>query len=234
MTVLLPVVAAVYGLPAGVVVDTLIRRAAAGEAPTDSGPPLDRHLQGGRWRLVFVPLLAGVSCLAAALRWADDPVLVPFLFFLPLLAGLAVVDLYTRRLPNVLTGPALLGGLMLVIGSGVVEGNSARTVTALVSGLLLFVALLLLNLLRPAGLGMGDVKVAGLIGLFIGLLGLGPALLAITLSAVLAWLAGLGLIAGGRITGRTPVPFGPWLAVGALVAVLAGPQMVQAYLDALS
>lgn len=239
MTALVPVLATGFGLVAGTVVDVRIRRVAAAEAragrPAGSdSPPLDRHLDGGRWRVLLVPVLAGGSCLLAALRWQSDPVLIPFLFFLPLLAGLAVVDLHTRRLPNALTGPALLGGLALVIGTGVVEGEGSTTVTALVAGLLLFGALLVLNLFRPAGMGMGDVKVAGLIGLFVGLLGLGPALLALVLSAVLAWLAGLGLIAGRRITRSTPVPFGPWLAVGALAAVLAGPQLVRAYVNALS
>ena len=235
MSVLLPAAALLFGLLAGVVVDGRIRRAATAEAlRPGSGPPLDRHLDGGAWRRLLVPLLAGASCLLAALRWEGDLVLVPFLFFLPLLAGLAVVDLHTRRLPNVLTGPALLGGLLLVIGVGVVEGDVSTTVTALAAGGLLFAVLLVLNLIRPSGMGMGDVKVAGLSGLFVGLLGLGPALLAVVLAAVLAWLVGLGLIVGRRITRRTPVPFGPWLAVGALVAVLAGPQLVQVYLSALS
>ena len=235
MSVLLPGAALLFGLLAGVVVDGRIRRAATAEAlRPGSGPPLDRHLDGGAWRRLLVPLLAGASCLLAALRWEGDLVLVPFLFFLPLLAGLAVVDLHTRRLPNALTGPALLGGLLLVIGVGVVEGDVSTTVTALAAGGLLFAVLLVLNLIRPSGMGMGDVKVAGLSGLFVGLLGLGPALLAVVLAAVLAWLVGLGLIVGRRITWRTPVPFGPWLAVGALVAVLAGPQLVRVYLSALS
>jgi hypothetical protein len=97
--------AIIFGVLAGIAVDARIRSAA-----TREGSPLDRHLDGGRWRRLLVPLLAGVSCLSAALRWGSDPVLIPFLFFLPLLAGLAMVDLHTRRLPNVLTGPALLGG----------------------------------------------------------------------------------------------------------------------------
>jgi leader peptidase (prepilin peptidase)/N-methyltransferase len=237
VTALLAVAATTFGLLAGSAVDTRVRRAAAGEARTRSrtdGPPLDQHLAGGRRRRLLVPVLAGAACLSAALRWPNDTVLVPFLFFLPLLAGLAVVDLHTRRLPNVLTWPAFVGGLVLVVGSGVAEGEVSRTVTALTAAVLLFATLLVLNLLRPSGMGAGDVKVAGLIGLFVGLLGLGPALLAAVLAAVLAWLGGLGLIAGGRITRHTPVPFGPYLALGALVAVLAGPQLTQAYLSALS
>jgi len=221
-----------FGILAGIAVDARIRSAASREA--SSLAPVDRHLDGGRWRILLVPLLAGVSCLLAALRWGSDPVLIPFLFFLPLLAGLAVVDLHTRRLPNALTGPALLGGLILVIGLGAAGDRRGTVLTALTSAALLFGALLLLNLLRPSGMGMGDVKLAGLIGLYVGLLGLGPALLAVVLSALLAWLAGLGLIAAGRITRQTPVPFGPWLALGTLTAVLAGPELVQAYLDVLS
>lgn len=215
--------ATLFGVLAGLVVDWRIRKAA--DAEEDADPPLDRHLRAGR--KLLVPGLAALGCLAVAVRWGSDPVLIPFLFFVPLLAGLAVVDLHTRRLPNVLTLPALIGGLLLAIGQ-------ERTVTALFSAALLFLALLLLNLLRPSGMGMGDVKLAGLIGLFAGLLGLGPALLAVALAAVLSLLAGLVLIAVGRITRHTPVPFGPWLALGTLVSLVAGPELVDAYLTALT
>jgi leader peptidase (prepilin peptidase) / N-methyltransferase len=232
MSALTPLMAALFGLLAGVAVDARVARAAAAEANPEA--PLDRHLRGARWRRIVVPVISAAGCLAAALRWGHDPVLVPLLFFLPLLAGLAVVDLHTRRLPNALTGPALVGGLLLVVGFGLVQDRPAAVVTAIVTGVLLFGVLLLLSLIRPAGMGMGDVKVAGLIGLFLGLIGLGPALLAVSLSAVLAWIAGVTLIGTGRIRRGTALPFGPWLAVGALIAVLAGPELVRAYLHAVS
>ena len=228
MTVLFLLACAVAGAGVGSVMDAWIRRAAARDR--QDGAPLDRHLRS-RIGTAYVPALSAVGCLLVGLRYGAGLVVLPFLFFVPLLAGLAVVDLHTHRLPNALTLPAYPLGIALVGGVALARGEPAILVGALAAAVLLFVTFLVLALLRPAGMGMGDVKAAGVIGLFVGALGVGAALVAAFLGTLLALLGGMTLMATGRIGRRTPTPFGPWLALGALVAVLAGPALFSAYLS---
>ena len=232
------------GLLLGHLLDRLVRRAAAAEArvPVPAGrphaavdpqvpqPPMDRHLHAPR-SAVLVPALAAAGCLLAGARFGTTAAGLPFLVLVPLLAELAVVDAHTRRLPNVLTLPALPVGLVLVTAVAVLRGRPAVLAGALVAAVLLFAVLLGLALLRPAGMGMGDVKAAAVIGLYVGSLGVGSALAAVVVASAAAFAGGMLLLALGRIGARTATPFGPWLAVGALVAVLAGPQLVAAYLE---
>jgi len=241
----------VLGAVGGSGVDAWIRAVAAREARqnafragTGTGPnpgtdvrpgvPLDQHLTaGGAWPLV-VPALSALGCLLAGIRFGPALVVVPFLFFVPLLAELAVVDLHTHRLPNALTLPSYLVGLVLVGGTAAARGEPAVLARAVAAAVLLFVVFLTLALLRPAGMGMGDVKAAGVIGLFVGSLGIGAALVAAFLAALLALVGGFVLMAAGRIGRRTPTPFGPWLALGALTAMLAGPALFAAYLGSMT
>lgn len=231
----------------GHLLDRLVRRAARSEArhpvptsapavpdgtsavPERAAVPLDRHLRGARGPAV-VPILAALGGLVTGLRFGTDPSGLPFLVFVPLLAELAVVDAHTRRLPNVLTLPALPVGLVLVAVAAAAQDRVAVLTAATAAALLLFLVLLILAVLRPAGMGMGDVKAAAVIGLYVGSLGVGAALAALVVAALAAFAGGLVLIATGRIGPRTATPFGPWLAAGALVAVLAGPELVSGYL----
>lgn len=230
------VAAAVLGAAAGVAVDRWVRRAAdaedrAGTTPTgaDVRRPgrLDRHLTGRRRALV--PALSAAGCALVGLRYGPVPAVLPFLFFVPVLAGLAVVDLHTRRLPNALTLPSYGVGLVLV---GVVAGLTREPAVlgrALAAAGLLFAVFLALSV-RPTGMGLGDVKAAGVVGLFVGSLGVGAALVAAFLAAAAAFVVGLVLVATGLVARRTPTPFGPYLALGAFTGVLAGPALFAAYL----
>jgi prepilin signal peptidase PulO-like enzyme (type II secretory pathway) len=242
---------ALAGAAGGWLVDAWIRRAAAREAelPAPVGVltgadaalaaripdvPLDRHLTHDGAGRVVVPVLSALGCLLVGLRYGPSLVVVPFLFLVPVLAGLAVVDLHTHRLPNALTLPSYAIGVALVGGTALARGEPAALVSALVAAALLFLVVLVLALVRPAGMGMGDVKASGLVGLFVGSLGVGAAIVAVFVGAVLSLVAGGVLMATGRIDRRTPTPFGPWLAVGALVAVLAGPALWAGYVSSVT
>jgi leader peptidase (prepilin peptidase) / N-methyltransferase len=222
MTALVAAGCGLIGALLGAVLDVVIRRAG-------SDVPLDAHLRGTRYRAAVVPGLAAAGCVLVGLRFGATSTVLPFLFFVPLLAELAVVDLHTRRLPNVLTLPALVAGLVLVGGTAAASGSPAVLVDALVAAAVLFVTFLVLALLRPSGMGMGDVKAAAVIGLFVGSLGVGAAVAAIFLAALGALLTTVLLTGAGRIHRGAQTPFGPWLAVGSLVALLAGPELVRVY-----
>lgn len=137
------------------------------------------------------------------------------------------VDLRERRIPNALTasGAAAAIALGLTLDPA---GQPARLASA--AGVIVF--LLLLRCPRPSGLGLGDVKLAGVLGL-----SLGPA---VVVSLAVAFVAGavvavvVGLRRGRRALRTTTVAFGPYLAGGAVVAFVSGQPMLTAYLGLLA
>ena len=136
----------------------------------------------------------------------------------------ALIDLEHRLIPNRLTAPAAV--LALALGTALdPSGEPGRLIAAAGAGGFLLIA----ALAYPGGMGMGDVKLVGVLGLCLGS-SVAPALLVALLTGVCV---GVAVIARkGAAKGRkTAVPFGPFLAIGALVAVFAGPHIVDVYVN---
>lgn len=135
----------------------------------------------------------------------------------------AAIDLEKRIIPNRITGPAsvvaIVAGLALDPG-----GELSRVLSALIAGGVLFIA----SLIRPAGMGMGDVKLTGMMGLFLGR-SVAVALFAALIASVLTGVA-LATRRGVYAARKTALPFGPYLAFGGVLAALVGDQIVHAYL----
>jgi leader peptidase (prepilin peptidase)/N-methyltransferase len=129
-----------------------------------------------------------------------------------LLVVIAAEDLRTRRIPNAVTGPAILVTILLRI----VFASSELPVT-LIAGVTTFVAFLALAIVARGGFGMGDVKLAGLLGVLLGVSVI-PALLIGTVGGALASLVIL-LRSRSR---RAAFAYGPYLCFGAAVVILAG------------
>jgi leader peptidase (prepilin peptidase) / N-methyltransferase len=140
-----------------------------------------------------------------------------------LLVPAALIDLEHRIIPNKLTGAGAL--LALVLGTAL---DPAGEPTRLIAGVAAGGFLLAAALAYPGGMGMGDVKLAGVMGLFLGA-AVAPAILIALLSGVLL---GAVIVArkGTRAGRKTAVPFGPFLALGGIVAVFAGQPIVNWYL----
>jgi leader peptidase (prepilin peptidase)/N-methyltransferase len=201
--------------------------------PYDNVPVVSWLLLRGRCRSCSGPIAARyplVEALTAALLAAvvavhhgSTPQLVLGLVLVALLVPVALIDLDHRIIPNVLTGPAALAAVALGLAldpSGQVERLAAG---ALAGGFFLAAALA-----RPGGMGIGDVKLAGVLGLFLG----APVAVAL-LVALVAGVAASAVIAarvGVRAARRTAVPFGPFLALGGVAAVLAGAPLLDLYL----
>lgn len=136
---------------------------------------------------------------------------------LALVVALAVHDARTQRIPNLVVYPALGAGLLLALASPVRPWWSGLAAGLFAGGLLV-----LLDVISHGGMGMGDAKLAALIGLLVGWPAILVALLvAFTFGAAVA----LVLLAAGRVGRRDAIPFGPALAVGALVGLTAGPAL---------
>jgi leader peptidase (prepilin peptidase)/N-methyltransferase len=143
------------------------------------------------------------------------------------LVPVALIDLDHHVIPNRITAPAAI--LAIVLGSALdPSGEPARLIAAAAAGGFLGVA----ALVSPRGMGMGDVKLAGLLGLLLGA-SVAPALLIALLTGVLAGLVLLARVKPGARRG-VGLPFGPALALGGLVSFFAGHAIIAAYLHHLT
>ena len=139
------------------------------------------------------------------------------------LATITLTDLEHRRIPNViLIVSALIGVALLVLG------DRDALADHLIAAAAAFAALFLVALAYPRGMGMGDVKLAGVMGLYLGK-AVAPALL---IGFAVGALYGLALIARhGAEARKQAVPFGPFLALGGIVALFVGDEIVDWYVD---
>lgn len=178
------------------------------------------------WR--FVPAVfaatGGPEVAAALLQ------LVAYLYLVAISIALALIDLDTRRLPNVIVLPAYLVGLALLGVAALLTGSWAALATAGIGAVATGGLYLILALVRPGAMGMGDVKLAGVVGFFLGWLGVPELILGTVAAFILGGLVGVGMLLAGR--GRkAAIAFGPWILAGAWVAILAGAPLVRAYLS---
>lgn len=175
-------------------------------------------------RYPLVEALTAALCCGAVLAHHSASAVALSIVLILLVVPAALIDLEHRIIPNRIT--ALGAALALVVGLALdPAGEPERLIAGAGAGGLLLAA----ALAYPGGMGMGDVKLAGMMGLFLGA-AVAPALLIALLSGVLA---GAVVIArsGARAGRKTAVPFGPFLALGALTAVFVGPQLVGVYVN---
>src|SRR5690606_14908055 len=141
----------------------------------------------------------------------------------------AYIDLRVHRLPNRLTLPsyAVIAGL-LVLAAGLANAWGSL-VGAAIGGAALWGAFFALMLVYPAGMGFGDVKLAGLLGMVLGWLGAGPLVVGLFAAFCYGGLTGLGLMLARRASRNSPIPFGPFLLLGFWTAVLLGERLTAWY-----
>ena len=200
--------------------------------PFDNVPVLSWLLLRGRCRSCgerissrypLVEALTAAVFVAVAVVRGVDLHLVLELPFAAALIAVAAIDLERQVIPNRILLPAAIFG---VAAAAVVATGELPEL--LIAGAAAFTALLMVALAHPAGMGMGDVKLAGVMGLYLGS-AVAPALLVAFLAGALV---GMGVIlregAGARKRG---MPFGPFLALGGVIGLLAGPELVDLYLD---
>lgn len=174
--------------------------------------------------MVLAVASVGVPVSVAGILAAGLPVgLVPATVHLAVVgSALAVIDARTHRLPNALVLPSYPVLALLLGAASLLVPDGGALVRALAGGLALYGAYLALALV-PSGLGFGDVKLAGLLGAYLGWCGW-PELAVGTLAAfALGGMAAVALLATRRADRRTAIPFGPFMLAGALVGAVYGP-----------
>lgn len=138
---------------------------------------------------------------------------------------LAVIDLRTHRLPDRIVLPAYLVAFALFALAALLGAGWMTLLRAVVGMAALFAFYFLLRLVSPGGMGGGDVKLAGLIGLHLAWIGWTALAVGAIAGFVLGGLHGVILLASGRAGRRTRIPFGPWMLAGAWCGILAGVAM---------
>jgi leader peptidase (prepilin peptidase)/N-methyltransferase len=162
---------------------------------------------------------AGVLALLLS-RFGGQPEMIAFSFLGVLGVALAAIDISVQRLPDRLTLPAYPILITLLTVAATVGHDFAALVRALLGGLALAAAFLLLALLRPGQLGEGDIKLAGIAGLALGWLGWPSLVFGAALGFVLSAVVSVALLAARRVTLHSAICFGPFLLGGALIAMI--------------
>ncbi|WP_346622836.1 A24 family peptidase [Blastococcus montanus] len=211
MTGVAVAVAAVSGLLAGFAVNR-----AAGAFPWGA-------TDGPRARFAVRPPLLELATAAlfalVALRLGAAWELPAFLAVTSAGVLLTVIDLRDRLLPNRVIVPAVGATAALLTLAAAAEGTWHPLLRAGLGAAVLFALYLVLALISPRGLGMGDVKLAGLLGLPLGWLGWGAVALGAVAGFVVQAVLALLLLAGRRIDRKAELPFGPAMLLGAALAV---------------
>jgi leader peptidase (prepilin peptidase)/N-methyltransferase len=242
--------AAVLGLAIGSFLNVVVWRVPRGESlshpgshcpscsaavrPYDNVPVVSWLVLRGRCRACderissrypLVEALTAVLWVGVIARWWDEPARAALgVVLVTVLVAVTFIDLDHRKIPNVITGPAAV--LAVVLGLAL---DPSFVPEQLIAGLAAALFFFIPAALRPGGMGMGDVKLAGVMGLYLGR-AVAPAVLAGLVLGVLVGgliMARVGVSAGRR----TKVPFGPFLAIGGVVALFVGDGLVNAYLD---
>jgi leader peptidase (prepilin peptidase)/N-methyltransferase len=180
------------------------------------------------WRWLWVELVTTAAFAELGVRYGDSWVVVPLLLLAACLVTVSAIDLQHLRIPDRITFPTLAAALPLVTAVSIHLDTTDAVRAALIGSVAYFVLLLLPHLVYPAGMGFGDVKLALVMGLYLGWLGWDPTypiagplrlvLYALMLGCVIGVVFGLAVNALARRRGA--FPFGPALALGCFVVVL--------------
>ena len=224
---------ALYGLVTGQLVPALIARIPEPPTPQPAEEELDRPRQpeepkplyadiarrrGLRWRSALATaVVAGL--VGAAVGWT--PALSFLLYLAPVGVALAVVDWHTRLLPTKVIAPSYAVVAALAALSAWIEGDLGALITAGLGWLVAGGTFFLLWFIYPRGMGYGDVRLSGVLGIALGYLGWGELLVGVYAGFIVGGVGGL-LLSLLRIVDRKAYPFGPFMLLGAVVGVVTG------------
>jgi leader peptidase (prepilin peptidase) / N-methyltransferase len=135
---------------------------------------------------------------------------------------LAFIDAAVRRLPDVLTGPAIAGTVLLLVAAAAASGQWPALGRAVLGGLALAGFCLVLMLISPSGMGLGDAKAAVALGTMLAWRSWTALIAGGFAGFLLAAVYGLVLLISGRATRKQQIPFGPFMITGAFLVILAG------------
>ena len=182
-------------------------------------------------RYPLVELATGAVFVLLALRLSDQPWALPaFLWLGAVGVALTLIDLDVQRLPDALTLPSYPVGVILLGAAALLGAGDTSLLRAAAGGFLLFALYLGLRIsTRGRGMGRGDVKLSGVVGAHLAWLGWGTFAVGAFAAFALGGITSIGLVLAGRAGRKTRIPFGPFMLLGAFLAVLIGEPLSNAY-----
>jgi leader peptidase (prepilin peptidase)/N-methyltransferase len=186
------------------------------KAPISVQYPLVELTTGVLFVLVFWKFGLGLEFLAYA-------------YLAALAVALTVIDLTVHRLPDVLVLPAYPVLLVVFAAECLVTGEWWPLATALIGGAILFALYFGAALIYPGGMGFGDVKLAGVLGIALGWLGWGPLVVGGFAAFLIGGVIGIVVLAAKRGGRKTGIPFGPSMLAGAAIGIAFGAPIWDAY-----
>ena len=209
--------------------------------PRDNVPVLSWLLLRGRARCCGAPIsrrypvveAVTAGAFAAVLAWQGVTWLTPALLYLAAISiALAVIDVDHHRLPNAIVLPSYpVAGALLALPA-VANGTYGPMLRAALAGFALYAFFAVLWIVYPAGMGFGDVKLAGVLGMYLGWWGWSEVVVGAFLSFVLGGVVGLALLLTRRGTRKSEIPFGPYMLAGTWIGLAVGGPVGDWYLAA--
>ena len=210
--------------------------------PRDNIPVISWLLLRGKCRDCGEPISARYPLVEAGtaavfvvlgLRIGAHADLPAFLYLGAIGVALALIDLDVKRLPNAIVLPSYGVAAILLGAAAIAQHDAGAYVRAVLGMVALFGFYFLLVFIYPAGMGFGDVKLAGVLGIYLGWLGWAEVITGGFLGFLFGGAVGVGLMMLRRAGRKSQIPFGPFMLAGALVAILAGGALADLYLDSM-
>jgi leader peptidase (prepilin peptidase)/N-methyltransferase len=142
---------------------------------------------------------------------------------------LSMIDLDTRRLPNSIVLPSYAVAFALLLIPAVIDSRWSDLGRSVGGAVIAFAVYFGLAMIYPAGMGFGDVKFAGVLGLYLGWVGWASLGVGIFAAFFVGAIVGIAVMVGRRGGRKTAIPFGPFMFVGALIGLWAGPALLHWY-----
>ncbi|WP_432564867.1 prepilin peptidase [Kineococcus sp. SYSU DK003] len=258
MTGILAVLSGVLGLAIGSFLNVVVHRVPRGESvvnppsacprcelrisPRDNVPLVSWVLLRGRCRGCALPISVRyplIELLTAALfvtvtlvvgaSWA----LPAYLYLTAIAVALAAIDIDVKRLPDPIVLPSYPVALVLLAMASLGAGDWSALLRAVIGGVALFALYFLLVLIKPGAMGLGDVKLAGVLGMYLGWWGWSALAVGAFGAFLLGGIGGLVLVLGRGAGRRTRIPFGPYMLAAALASLVVAAPIAGWYLNLL-
>lgn len=254
MTAFVAVVCGVFGLAVGSFLNVVIHRVPRKEsvvkprsrcpncgtelANRDNIPVISWLLLRGKCRTCGTPisgryplveLYTGVMFAAVGARFSDSWALPAYLLLVASLIAISFIDLEHYIVPNRIVYPTLFAAIPLLIAAALLEGEPERITRAAIGSLAAWFALLVVHFIQPRGMGFGDVRLAAVLGLYLGWIDLKLVMLGMLFGFLLGAVIGIALVATKLRSRKDAVPFAPFLAAGATIAILFSEPLLRWY-----
>jgi leader peptidase (prepilin peptidase)/N-methyltransferase len=207
-------------------------RCASCKTPISKRYPIVEAVTGATFAIItwyFLSAFSGAAWTESG--WSLALVVFAYLYFAAISIVLTLIDLDTHRLPNAIVLPSYLVAAVLLSAAALISGDWAALLRGVIGMAVLYAFYFLLRLVRPGGMGGGDVKLAGVIGLYLGWIGWGALAVGAFFAFVYGGMFGIALLLTRRAGRKSAIPFGPWMIFGAWTGIFAGEGIGNAYLS---